>query len=474
MARSRPRARRRRALGAVLVLILLGLVSGYVALDIRDVVPGVLTDDPPWLDADPFPAASLPSVPAAEEVLSGPSPTAPLPTADGLAALSAPVLADPRVGPDSGVLVTDVLTGADLFTATPQTARVPASTLKILVAVAALETMGDQRTFTTRVMNGADGEVVLVGGGDMMLASDAGDAGAVVGHAGLGDLADEVAEELSAEGRSTTRVVLDDSLFTGPRLGPNWGAADVNGGWAMPIMPIAVDIGIVEGRTVRESDPALAAAGAFAQALAARGITVQGEATRGLATSGAAELASVESAPLRDVVAYTLQHSENILSEVLGRMTADALGQQTSFAGAGVAVRDVLTGLGVDTTGMNLVDASGLSSLSTVTPRSLVQAVRLIADGSHPELLSVVHALPVAGLEGTLAERLSDTDAAGVLMAKTGTLPQVVSLAGLVVTADGRLLAFAFIANNFERGAAYQARLAIDDWAAGLAGCGCS
>ncbi|MBK5249102.1 MAG: D-alanyl-D-alanine carboxypeptidase/D-alanyl-D-alanine-endopeptidase, partial [Actinomycetales bacterium] len=192
------------------------------------------------------------------------------------------------------------------------------------------------------------------------------------------------------------------------------------------------------------------------------------------ATSGAAELASVESAPLRDVVAYTLQHSENILSEVLGRMTADALGQQTSFAGAGVAVRDVLTGLGVDTTGMNLVDASGLSSLSTVTPRSLVQAVRLIADGSHPELLSVVHALPVAGLEGTLAERLADTDAAGVLMAKTGTLPQVVSLAGLVVTADGRLLAFAFIANNFERGAAYQARLAIDDWAAGLAGCGCS
>ncbi|MBK5250772.1 MAG: D-alanyl-D-alanine carboxypeptidase, partial [Actinomycetales bacterium] len=276
MARSRPRARRRRALGAVLVLILLGLVSGYVALDIRDVVPGVLTDDPPWLDADPFPTASLPSVPTAEEVLSGPSPTAPLPTADGLAALSAPVLADPRVGPDSGVLVTDVLTGADLFTATPQTARVPASTLKILVAVAALETMGDQRTFTTRVMNGADGEVVLVGGGDMMLASDAGDAGAVVGHAGLGDLADQVAEELSAEGRSTTRVVLDDSLFTGPRLGPNWGAADVNGGWAMPIMPIAVDIGIVEGRTVRESDPALAAAGAFAQALAARGITVQG------------------------------------------------------------------------------------------------------------------------------------------------------------------------------------------------------
>ena len=242
MARSRPRARRRRALGAVLVLILLGLVSGYVALDIRDVVPGVLTDDPPWLDADPFPAASLPSVPAAEEVLSGPSPTAPLPTADGLAALSAPVLADPRVGPDSGVLVTDVLTGADLFTATPQTARVPASTLKILVAVAALETMGDQRTFTTRVMNGADGEVVLVGGGDVMLASDAGDAGAVVGHAGLGDLADEVAEELSAEGRSTTRVVLDDSLFTGPRLGPNWGAADVNGGWAMPIMQSRVTI----------------------------------------------------------------------------------------------------------------------------------------------------------------------------------------------------------------------------------------
>ena len=66
------------------------------------------------------------------------------------------------------------------------------------------------------------------------------------------------------------------------------------------------------------------------------------------------------------------------------------------------------------------------------------------------------------------------TQRAGTLRAKTGTLPQAVALTGLVTTADGRLLAFTVLANDFESGGAWGVRAAVDEWATELAACGCS
>ncbi|MBZ2197218.1 D-alanyl-D-alanine carboxypeptidase/D-alanyl-D-alanine endopeptidase [Occultella gossypii] len=474
MARTKRRKRRRRglAVGLVLTLVVAGL-GGYAYLDITDQAPGVLTDDPPWPEAEPYPDYTPPIVADPADV-PGADPDAPLPTADALAALTAPLFADDRVGPTPGVSIVDVLTGEELYASSAANPYVPASTLKLLTGVAVLETFGDQHTFTTEAVLGDDGTVTLVAGGDITMAADVGDPDATIGHAGLGDLAEQVATELLAQGRTEVTLTLDDTLFTGPTLAPDWGEVDLAGGWAMPIAPLAVNLGIVDGVTRRQDDAALAAAQSFATALAARGVTVTGDVTRAARPQTATVLGSVASAPLRDIVAYMMQHSDNVLAEVLGRMTAVQTGQEASFLGAGAAVLEVIAGLGVDVTGAQFQDTSGLSRDSTLTPRMLTDTTVLIAGGTHPELLAAVQALPVAHLEGTLADRLGDTDAAGTLAAKTGTLPQAVALAGLVTTADGRLLAFSALANGFPAGAGYQARMAIDTWAAGLAACGCT
>src|SRR5699024_8601955 len=155
-------------------------------------------------------------------------------------------------------------------------------------------------------------------------------------------------------------------------------------------------------------------------------------------------------------------------------MTAVGTDHEASFAGAGKAVLSVLKDLGLDVSSAELADTSGLSSLDQITPTLLVQALTLVTDGEHPQFLSVANGLPVAGLDGTLSGRLGDGAATGMLRAKTGTLTQAVSLSGFVTTADGRLLAFAVVANGFEGGNVAAVRSAVDKWAGALAACGCS
>jgi D-alanyl-D-alanine carboxypeptidase/D-alanyl-D-alanine-endopeptidase (penicillin-binding protein 4) len=93
------------------------------------------------------------------------------------------------------------------------------------------------------------------------------------------------------------------------------------------------------------------------------------------------------------------------------------------------------------------------------------------------EMADTLHDLPIAGLTGTLATRFDEVGthtAAGVARAKTGTLTGANALAGTVVTADGRLLTFAAIANGTGPQAGTEAaRAALDRFVAVLASCGC-
>ncbi|MFD1506411.1 D-alanyl-D-alanine carboxypeptidase/D-alanyl-D-alanine-endopeptidase [Georgenia yuyongxinii] len=455
---------RRRAVGVVAAVLLLG---GYGVADAADVLPGVLTTSPAPAAPMPYPDVQLPGDLVAP-VVAGPDADAPVPTTAALRALAEDVAADHRMAGSFSMVVADVLTGETLLDRDGGAARLPASSLKVLTAAAALDALGPERTLKTVVVPDGAGRVVLVGAGDVLLAEGEGNPATVEGRAGLADLAAQTAAALADQGVSAVEVGLDDTLFTGPQY-----AADVSGidlTFVMPVQPVAVLAGRAGSGFV--ADPALEAAQAFAAALTSRGVEVTGV-RRTPAPADAEPLASVSSAPVGEVVRQMLKVSDNSLAEVLARLVAVERGAPADFAGATASVLAQLGALGVDVSGVHLTDASGLSAQNRVPPSVIVEVLLTAMDPETTSLHGLVPALPVGGLDGTLAGRLTD-DGAGRVRAKTGTLIQAISLSGTVVTEDGRLLAFAVLTDGIPAGAALQGRLATDAWAEQLAACGCS
>ncbi|WP_109470902.1 D-alanyl-D-alanine carboxypeptidase/D-alanyl-D-alanine-endopeptidase [Ornithinimicrobium cavernae] len=386
-----------------------------------------------------------------------------------------------------GVTVRDVTSGEVLVNGNVERPLTPASTTKLLAAAAIVTSLPLDEPFRTRVVAGAEpDQIVLVAGGDMMLAAGAGDPDLVEGHAGLGDLADQTARALREQGLGVdgqqVRLRLDTTYAAGPIRPQGWSDYWLNEGYTGPITML----GLVEHRAVpydpAPRDPAQETAMAFRRALTERGIDVGGgpetEVPREVAPAEAAVLAEVDSAPARDVLSEAMSSSDNAMVEQLARQAAVADGVSADPA----AVRDwvveqVGTAYGIDMTGVRLSDVSGLSDGSQIPVRVLGDLLVSGADGSHPDLQQVLGELPIAGYTGTLWDRFHldrHAPAVGVARAKTGSLPTVTSLAGLVVTRDGRLLAYAIIADAVGRdGAFLEARSVVDTIVAELAACGC-
>lgn len=479
-------ARRRGRRGPVAlacVLVLLGVGGAYAVADVRGDVPGPLTDDPvpqPYPDLGAAPGATDPGTlapKASTRLTQAPADPA------ALAAAIGPLLAAPGLGPRVGASVLDATTGQVLLSGADTAGYEPASVAKLLTVAAALEHLGPDSVTTTRaqLVPGTD-ELYLVGGGDLLLAAGAGDPGATVGRAGLGDLAGRAAATLADRGVTSVRLRLDDSVLGGlgwgPSQGPGVGAADLAAGFVAQVTGLAVDAGRTrrENYAPRVADPGLSAAQAFAVALAERGVAVGGAVRRAQVPGGAEDVGSVDSAPLADVVAYTLAASDNTVAEALARLVAIGTGATPDFAGSGRAVLDVVAGLGVPVDGLVLADGSGLSDGSLLSPRSLTGVLAAASSPDRPRLRPLVTGLPVAALTGTLVDRFDSSAEArvaqGVVRAKTGSLTGTSSLAGTVVDADGRLLAFAVLADATPAMAA--SRAALDEVAAALARCGCS
>jgi D-alanyl-D-alanine carboxypeptidase/D-alanyl-D-alanine-endopeptidase (penicillin-binding protein 4) len=352
---------------------------------------------------------------------------------------------------------------------------------KLLTCAAALQTLGPAATIeTTAVIAPGSRHLVLVGAGDVLLGSGDSDPTAVIGRAGLGDLAEQVAAELSELGQTSVTVSLDDSLLGGlgwgDSMGPGWSNADLAHGFVAPVTGLAVDAGRIrrENYSPRVADPGLDATQVFSEALRQNGITVEGPNLRERAPAGAAPIATVRSAPVAELVGYLLATSDNNAAEALARLVAIHGGAQPGFAQGGAAVLAALSGLGLDTAGSTLADGSGLSNGSLVSPALLTGTLAAAASDEHPTLRALLEGLAVGGLTGTLTDRFaSPADAAGVgvVRAKTGSLAGVSTLAGTLVTADGRLLAFAVMADRVP--ATDPARQALDRIAAALVGCGC-
>ena len=464
--------------------VLLLAVTGYAVADAHDVVPGILTLDRPV--AVPTPTVSgtpapviLPS-PAAtwDAILQGTGSLAPVPTAAGLATAVARASKDPALQGGVGISIRDELWALDA-----DTPRVPASTAKVLSALAVVDTLDLDATMKTAVLAPPGStDLVLVVGGDTLLSPDAGEPGSVVGRAGLGDLATQVVDSLAAGGKKKVRVRLDLGYAPGQLVPTSWNPDDVREGFTDPVAMTGLATQRARPGRPSPSNPAREVADAFTKALAARGVPAQLLPEKSWTTPapvGAQQLGVIESATYRDVLVRALDVSDNALMENLVRQAAAAASRPTTHQGDNAAyVMERLEVHGVPRKGLLLKDASGLSPGQAVTAETLSDVLRLAVTDSVPGFRGVIADLPVAGLSGTLAGRFDDSatgDVAGVPRAKTGTLRAGSALAGTTVDADGRPLTFVVLVDDFPQtyGGTLRARAALDRIVAALTRCGC-
>jgi serine-type D-Ala-D-Ala carboxypeptidase/endopeptidase (penicillin-binding protein 4) len=176
-------------------------------------------------------------------------------------------------------------------------------------------------------------------------------------------------------------------------------------------------------------------------------------------------LYSHRSRPLSAIVKPMLKESINLYGEAVMRLNAAPGGPATNDA-ALEGLRKRLAAWGVPDDAQQLVDGSGLSRHDLVTPQVLTVLLQRVHDPAAAS--PFVSALPIAGVDGSLALRMKRTRAEGNLRAKTGTMSNVRSLAGYLKTKDGEHLAVVIIINNYE-GTGVDATEAIDRMAVRLA-----
>ena len=436
----------------------------------------------------PLRVATRPAVQASPALSSGVQ-GGPLPTSAGLSQTLGGLLSGSALGPGAAGVVADA-SGRVLYGQNGSVPAAPASTEKVATAIAALDVLGANARFTTRVVDGPGSSIVLVGGGDATLAAGTPPASDYPQPPTLKNLAAKTARTLKARHRTRVQLEYDASLYTGPGMAPGWPNAYITTGNVTPISSLEVDQGRLTTSGApedaddpvnfrpRSTDPASVAASAFAGYLTSDGIHVTGSPSSGTAPAHAAVLGSVSSPPLSAVVEWMLLESNNVIAENLARQVAVRMGQPASFAGAAAAETAVLQRLGAGT-GIHLVDGSGLSPQDRISPEALVRLLAAAASAQHPALRPAITGLPVAGFSGTLSAGQSvfgaiSGAARGVVRAKTGNLDTVAALAGFAYDADGRLLIFDFDAAKIPKAAQLQAAAnTIDSAAEAVASCGC-
>ena len=371
------------------------------------------------------------------------------------------------MGTTSG-MVLDAATGAVLWQRSATTGLVPASTMKLLTSTAALQALGPDTTFTTRVVSPSAGRIVLVGGGDPYLGSVP--AKAYPWAPSSSTLAASTAAALKKSGVTTVTLGVDESLFTGPAWHPTWPASYHD--QVSTISALWIDKGRPAPTAAPSTAPAVTAGAVFAAQLKANGITVTGTPAAAKAQAGDAPVASIASLPVRTLVSETLLHSDNSAAEVLLRHVGLATKNGGSFVGGTTGVQQVLTELGTWGSTGRLADGSGLSRSNLVTADTLARTLQKAA--TTPRLAPLAEGLPAAGVTGTLGARFygpTATSGRGWVRAKTGTLTGVSTLAGRTRTASGGEVVFAFMSNQSKQ--EWGVRNWLDQMASVVTSCGC-
>ncbi len=370
----------------------------------------------------------------------------------------------------------------------------PASNHKLLTSIAALELLGADYRFATRVLQDGDA-LVVVGEGDPSLLPE--------------DLS-RLAEHVRARVDTTRirRIVIDDGMFSDARFGPGydpegpgfsymapsgalslqWNTVQISVEPARLGEPVAVfvdppcshvriDNTATTGRgapltveTAREGDDTVVRVrgslsaradvqtirrrvqdpGRFTASVLAARLAPELAALpieRGRAAATATELAVHRSAPLPVLLDSALKFSNNFTTEQLLRTLGHRMsGAPGDWANGTIALRRFWRALGRDDAELVFENASGYSRLGRMSPRALVD---LLAWSQRPgsRAQSLLAALPVSGIDGTLRDRLGD--AGGRVLAKTGTLDGASALSGVVLDDRGApSIAFSVLVNG--------------------------
>ncbi|GHF94909.1 D-alanyl-D-alanine carboxypeptidase [Deinococcus piscis] len=378
-------------------------------------------------------------------------------------------------------MVQDLVTGEVRESLNPHTPMIPASTTKLVTAAAVLGDLGGMKGWWSTELTVPAAEW---GKAQVSALTLRGSVDPTLSITGSSNSLTELATEAAASGiREVGQVQLADGI-----LDPvSWQDAVIETPMAAfmpqewlerrPSSPAAFRtelhtalIRALEDAGIRVTDPALAAP-----------IVPSAE-------SPAEGVASTQSAGPADMLAATLRPSDNLRAEELLASVAARPDGTGTLQTAGQRAANILRGWGVDTSGIELHDGSGLSRDNRLTARALVDLLDVMyrTGGTrqpYPDPLAVfeknanpyAEALAHAGVGGskygrggTLNGRLvgSDLD----VRAKTGTLPGVSSLAGYVVGQSGHPLAFAVLMNGPETAPILELRAVQDDWVRAIAG----
>ena len=339
-----------------------------------------------------------------------------------------------------GLCVYDLTGDSLLFARGERQSMRPASTQKVLTAIAALQTLGGSHRFETALYRDGDvsedstlnGDLYVVGGMDPMFGYD--DMRAFVR-----ELLDKGIRRIT--GSLYADVTMKDTLKWG------WGWCWDDDAPELRALLYNGKAGFME---------------VFVREAAASGITLP-SAYSLRKVPGLAALIASRFHSMDQILLPMLKNSNNLYAEAMFYQLGARRGNYPDYKASAEAVSAMLRSIGAPD-GYLVADGSGLSLYNYTSARTLVAALRH-AHRYRDTFEHLYYALPIAATDGTLEQRMRGTKADYNVRAKTGTVEGVSSLAGYATAPNGNLIAFAIINQGIRRtatGRNFQNRVCIE------------
>ncbi len=373
--------------------------------------------------------------------------------------------ADGFAGATSSLGVVDLSTATALFERHSQTELMPASNEKLVTSATALADWGSDYRFKTELLTSGTvsakgvftGQIYLKGFGDPSLSTTSYQTHVL--HLATSKLSDFVTALRKAGVRKIVgRVTGDDSYFDAARTVAWW--KPTMAVYCGPLSALSLNEDIqADGH--RTSDPPQFVARELTALLRESGIPVSRSGVAGVTPTTAKLLYTEHSAPLWRILAAMNKSSDNFFAETLAKGLGATFGDGGTTA-AGVKVeRAFLIAEGLSAKTFRLTDGSGLSYADRLTTPDITTLLAAMLRRS--DWRTFWHSLSLAGVDGTLADRMRGTAAQGDLHGKTGTLDDASNLSGYVKSANGEWLVFSLLMNenDIDVGEAHAAQDAI-------------